>query len=73
MLGWRRGARDVPFLLTQHFELYAFAAVAHTWAFTILHIDRTAIGPRVSLLKGLQPQGHIPCGDRVDQGNSRHI
>lgn len=60
-------------LLTQHFELYAFDAVAHACAFTIKHIDRTAVGPRVSLLEGLQAQGHVPRGDRVDQGYSRLI
>lgn len=61
----------MPSLLTQHFELYAFAAVTHACASTIFHIDRTLVGSRVFLLKGLQPQGHIPRGDRMDKGYSR--
>lgn len=68
---WERIQRCV--LLTQHVELYAFDAVTHTCAFTILDIDGTAVGPRVPLLEGLQAQGHVPCGDRVDQGHSRFI
>lgn len=61
----------MPSLLTQHFELYAFTSVTHDCVSTILHIERTAVGSRVFLLEGLQPQGHIPRGDRMDKGYSR--